>query len=320
MAVPKRPKAGARASRPSGPGRPASSGAQAPTGLPSSQHSDTATIVNTIIHGQELGHAAPTQGPRRAHLDELAHRPDNLRQAAEYDPAEDPSIAELAMTIKSAGQLQTVTVVDRDAWLQFHPHHSDALSAATWVVVIGNRRLAAARLAGVPDLRIEVDNELASPDRADKAALIENYHRKGADPIEEAIRFRRLLTEQTSLRELADEIGISHTQIHMRIALLNLLPEFQQLVSQRHLTVQKAQPIARLTEDEQRAALEAGPPYVLPAAEPSAPPRAISIRRGSTPQQIAGDLTTRMAPDALRELIDHLLSTLDTQETTPQTT
>ena len=75
----------------------------------------------------------------RAGLEELAGNPANPR-------TEMGDLEELAESLRARGQLQPITVISRKAFVQIKPEHEhDIDPGVRWVVLYGNRRLAAAR-------------------------------------------------------------------------------------------------------------------------------------------------------------------------------
>lgn len=338
MAAPPRPKKPPKA----GAGKPA------PTGLPSAEYSDTSVIVQAIITGAadqantSDGSPAPETITTVSHQNELvawaklkhfAHNPDNPRWEREYDPEEDPELAAFADTFDSHGLLQAVTVTSLEAWLEHHPQHEDKFDdEVLWVVVHGNRRLATARFKQMEGLPLYRNDRLAVPSIGREAIIIENYQRKGLDPVREAgeIRTIQLDTNQSN-RAIAKRLGISHSQVGQRLQLLDLIQEFQGMVSDLVLPVQRALPIASLNPADQHALLELGPPF-NPARlqrssdEPDASSAAaddeqggktlsttVTIRRHSTPAQVADTLRSKLTPEILSEVLDLLRQQLDSE-------
>ena len=103
----------------------------------------------------------------------------------------------LAQSIQALGLLQPLTV---------------RRGTAGWELVAGERRLRAARLAGldkVPCLPIQVDSQMTS-----LLALTENIQRKDLDFWEEALALRRLLdTFHLSQEEAARRVGKSPSAV-----------------------------------------------------------------------------------------------------------
>jgi len=328
--------------RPTGKGPKA--GKPTPTGLPSAAYSDTSVIVQSIITGAaDQENAQDGSGTRPAPesittvarenevawapLAHFAHNPDNPRWAREYDPEEDPEFAAFGDTFDSHGLLQAVTVTSLPAWLEHHPQHEGTFeSEVRWVVVHGNRRLAMARYKQMEGLPLYRNDRLAVPSIGREAIIIENYQRKGLDPIREAGEIRTILDDTgQSQRAIAKRLGISHAQVGQRLQLLDLIQEFQGMVSDLALPVQRALPITNLNPADQHALLELGPPFT-PARIQSRSDEAdaenadqsgktlsttVTIRRHSTPAQVADTLRSKLTPEILNEVLDLLRKQLD---------
>ena len=116
---------------------------------------------------------------------------------------------ELAQSIRALGVLQPLTVRKGEGG---------------WELVAGERRLRAARLAGldrVPCLSVRVDGQTTS-----LLALVENVQRTDLDFWEEALALRRLLdTFHLSQEEAARRVGKSQSAVANKLRLLRLPPE-----------------------------------------------------------------------------------------------
>ncbi|MFD3883044.1 ParB/RepB/Spo0J family partition protein [Streptomyces microflavus] len=101
---------------------------------------------------------------------------------------------ETATSLRERGQIQPVTVVRRAAFLLAHPGQEDVLGEAEYVVIDGNRRLAAAIAADLDELRIDVNDVLATT-AADilESALIANVHRVDVAPLDQANALKELV-------------------------------------------------------------------------------------------------------------------------------
>ncbi|WP_084497185.1 ParB/RepB/Spo0J family partition protein [Nocardia amamiensis] len=301
-------------------------------GLASTAHSDTADIVSAVItaaQGEPLtdgtGTTPPPAAPQIdawAPLSAFAHRPDNPRWAREYDPEADPELAAFAATVDEFGILQAVTVCSRQAWLEHHPEAEFDVEVR-FVVIMGNRRLATARHKKVDGLPLHRNDRLADPRLSKESGIIENYHRKPYDPIREAGEMAAVLAMTgESKRAFAERMGISHTQVNQRLQLLELIPEFQGMVSDLAMPVQKALKLAVLTADDQRALLELGQPYdpaqLITEPETGAggevedgkslsTTTAVKIPKSSTPDDVAQVLRDKLDP-ALLDAVLHILN------------
>lgn len=200
--------------------------------------------------------AAWTNAARRTvPIADLVGNPLNPRK-----PGADDSLEELAETIRAHGVLQAAVVCSVAAYLRNFPEQRGRLEHARWVVLIGNRRLAAARLAGQTELEVIENDELAAS--MYEAILIENGQRRDLPPILEAETMARVL-EQTGIsqRELARRIGRSHVFIGQRLALLRLIPELREAFEHGQLTIERARELGELDPTLQQDIAAGGPPF-----------------------------------------------------------
>jgi ParB family chromosome partitioning protein len=144
----------------------------------------------------------------------VAPNPRQPRSTFEHETLE-----ALAVSIREVGVLQPIVV--RKAPNGFE-------------VIAGERRLRAAKLAGLATIPVVVRES----DDADalREALIENIHREDLNPVELAEAFRELLEELGLKQEtLAERLGVSRSHIANTIRLLALPAEVQQLLAERKL-------------------------------------------------------------------------------------
>jgi ParB family transcriptional regulator, chromosome partitioning protein len=184
---------------------------------------------------------APRMGlSRSVPLRDLVENPYNPRDSL-------GDLEELASIVDY--QLQPVVVVNRAAFQDIYP---EAKIAARWVVIIGNRRLAAAHKFGRPDLDVVVKDELAK-DRATllTAVIAENVDRSGFDVIEEAKAVERLVQEFGSADAAAEHLRKSKTWVSHRRALLNLAPALQEATRRGDLAIREARSLARVPLEQQ---------------------------------------------------------------------
>jgi len=129
---------------------------------------------------------------------------------------DEEALEELAYSIREFGLLQPVVV--------------RRLVSGTYQLVMGERRLRAAALAGLDTVTALVR------DTADEAllrdALLENIHRVQLNPLEEAAAYDQLLVEfGVTHEELAGRLGRSRSQITNTIRLLRLPVPVQRRVA-----------------------------------------------------------------------------------------
>lgn len=145
----------------------------------------------------------------------LEHHPKNPRQDL-------GDLTELADSIREKGILQNLTVVPND-----HGKYN---------VVIGNRRLEAAKLAGLESIPCVI----SLMDEAEQQAvmLLENMQRNDLDPYEQAHGFQMCLDLGMTEDDLKKETGFSKKTIRHRLNLLKLDHDKFKIGVQRGATLQ----------------------------------------------------------------------------------
>jgi ParB family transcriptional regulator, chromosome partitioning protein len=199
---------------------------------------------NSSVDGES--HApvvAPRAGlSRSVPLRDLVGNPHNPRDSV-------GDLEELASIVDF--QLQPVVVVTRGAFQGLYP---DTKISARWVVILGNRRLAAAQKFGRPELDVVVKDELAK-DRATllTAVISENVDRSGFDVIEEAKAVESLVQEYGSADAAAEHLRKSKTWVSHRRALLKLAPDLLEATRRGDLAIREARSLARVPLEQQVA-------------------------------------------------------------------
>ncbi|MFF0337889.1 ParB/RepB/Spo0J family partition protein [Streptomyces fimicarius] len=194
---------------------------------------------------QQIINGEGKRPPAAVALKELAHNPFNPRE-------ELTEIEETAASLRERGQIQPVTVVRRAAFLLAHPGQEDVLGEAEYVVIDGNRRLAAATAVGLAELRIDVHDALAAT-AADilESALIANVHRVDVAPLDQANALQELVGVHGSQGKVAKRLGKTPAWVSQRLALLELTPDLQEKVESGELKVEPARRIGRMPKTEQ---------------------------------------------------------------------
>jgi ParB family chromosome partitioning protein len=153
---------------------------------------------------------------------------------------DDEALAGLAASIREVGILQPLVVRRADD--------------GRYEVIAGERRLRAAKAAGLPTvpvvLRDSGDEELL------RDALIENIHREDLNPIEQAEAFKALLGDLgLKQEELADRVGVSRSHIANTIRLLALPLDVQQLLTDDKIAAGHARALLSLGDKEAMSTL-----------------------------------------------------------------
>lgn len=134
-------------------------------------------------------------------IEKLHPHPDNPRKVL-------GDVDELAESIKASGILQNLTVVPmNDDWTEF-------------TVIIGHRRLAAAKQAGLTELPCAVV-EMTEKEQL-STMLTENMQRSDLTVYEEAKGCQLLLDLGDTVAEVAEKTGFSESKIRRRVKLCEL--------------------------------------------------------------------------------------------------
>ena len=127
---------------------------------------------------------------------------------------EEDALLELADSIKLHGVLQPLLVRKIKDYYE---------------IIAGERRWRAAKLAGIKEVPVIVKEY--SEQEIVEIRLIENIQRENLNPIEEAIAYKRLLTEfKLKQDEIAERVSKSRTAVTNSMRLLKLNEKVQQMV------------------------------------------------------------------------------------------
>lgn len=127
---------------------------------------------------------------------------------------DEDALQELADSIKQFGLLQPILVQDRKTYYE---------------IIAGERRWRAAKLAGLKEVPVIIrdytDQEIV------EISLIENIQREDLNPIEEALAYKKLLTEfNLKQDEVAERVSKSRTAVTNSMRLLKLCDKVQQMI------------------------------------------------------------------------------------------
>lgn len=186
-------------------------------------------------------------------LDSLTYNPRNPR---DEDLATDPETQELAESFAWLGQLEPAVVVSRDIYLERYPELADDVPT-DWVLMMGNRRKAAARLAKWRTLECIVRDQITDDLlKLDDLPFHENLHRKGINALKMAHWLATKKKELGSQEKVAKRVGKTQPWVAQLLKLLDLIPQFQALIQQDEITASIGRSLAALPEDEQRLVWE----------------------------------------------------------------
>lgn len=148
----------------------------------------------------------------------------------------------LADSIRVSGILQPITVRQGENGL--------------YELVAGERRLRAARIAGIP--RIPCIEIRVCKDESAILALIENIQRSNLSYFEEAEGIAQLMAQLgTNQEEIARKLGKAQSTLSNKLRLLRLPPEIRYQIAQAGLTERHARALLKLEDPAlQRTALQ----------------------------------------------------------------
>ncbi|POR05374.1 hypothetical protein AU468_01455 [Alkalispirochaeta sphaeroplastigenens] len=178
-------------------------------------------------------------------LDRIHPNPDQPRKTFRHE-----ALQELAQSIRERGVIQPILAEQRED--------------GDYVIIAGERRWRAARLAGLEEIPLLPG--VFSLEEKLEIALIENIQRQDLSPLEEAQAYADLM-ERTGISQdlLARRLGKSRPAIANSLRLLKLPPSVQERVSAGDLSAGHARTLLALSgdlpvtiEEAAESALEAG--------------------------------------------------------------
>jgi ParB family transcriptional regulator, chromosome partitioning protein len=179
---------------------------------------------------------------REVAVDDVVPNPKQPRQV--FD---DEALEELSHSVKEFGLLQPIVVRENAG--------ADG-GAVTYELIMGERRLRAARAAGLDTVPAIVRD--TTDDAMLRDALLENIHRVQLNPLEEAAAYQQLLEEfGATHEELASKIGRSRSQVTNTIRLLKLPVKVQTRVAAGVISAGHARALLGLPDAEKQEALAA---------------------------------------------------------------
>ena len=149
---------------------------------------------------------------------------------------EEDALLELADSIKQFGVLQPLIVQKKKDYYE---------------IIAGERRWRAAKLAGVKEIPVIIkeytDQEIL------EISLIENIPRENLNPIEEAMAFKKLLTEfHLKQDEVAERVSKSRTAVTNSMRLLKLSDKVQQMIIDDMISTGHARALLAIDDPEQQ--------------------------------------------------------------------
>lgn len=149
---------------------------------------------------------------------------------------DEDALLELAESIKQFGLLQPILVQDRKSYYE---------------IIAGERRWRAAKMAGLKEVPVII-RDLTEQEIVE-ISLIENIQREDLNPIEEALAYKKLLTEfNLKQDEVAERVSKSRTAVTNSMRLLKLCDEVQQMIIDDMISTGHARALISIEDPEQQ--------------------------------------------------------------------
>lgn len=171
-------------------------------------------------------------------------KPDKMVKITMVEPNRDQprhkfdeaALNELADSIKQYGIISPIIVQDRK------DHYE---------IIAGERRWRAAKIAGLKEIPVIIKN--FTEQEIVEISLIENIQRENLNPIEEALAYKRLLTEfNLKQEEVAERVSKSRTAVTNSMRLLKLADEVQQMIIDEKITTGHARALITIEDIEKQ--------------------------------------------------------------------
>ena len=149
---------------------------------------------------------------------------------------DEDALLELSESIKQFGVLQPLLVQDKNDYYE---------------IIAGERRWRAAKMAGLKEVPVIIKD--LTEQEIVEISLIENIQRENLNPIEEAIAYKRLLTEfNLKQDEVAERVSKSRTAVTNSMRLLKLNEKVQQMVIDDMITTGHARALLGIENQEKQ--------------------------------------------------------------------
>ena len=170
-------------------------------------------------------------------ISRLKHHPDNPRKDL-------GDLTELAESIKKNGIMQNLTVVFEKL---------GEIDTGRYLVVIGNRRMEAAKLAGLEELPCVISDM----DHREQVAtmLMENMQRADLTVYEQAQGFQMMMDLGFKTGEIAEKTGFSATTVNRRLKMAELDKKTFQAAVGKQITIEDLDRLGKIDSVKQRNAL-----------------------------------------------------------------
>ena len=145
-------------------------------------------------------------------------------------------LTELANSIKEKGIMQNLTVVPR--------------IDSTYTVIIGHRRLAAAKAAGLTEVPCIITE--MSPQEQVATMLLENMQRSDLTLYEQAQGFQMMIDFGENVESISKKTGLSESTVRRRVKLSELNQDTLKKVSDRQISISDLDRLSKIEDENER--------------------------------------------------------------------
>ena len=182
-----------------------------------------------ITKEETVKQVSEKKGETKLNINEVEPNREKPRKKFDED-----SLLELSESIKQFGILQPLLVQKREDYYE---------------IIAGERRWRAAKLAGLKEIPVIIKD--FTDQQIVEISLIENIQREDLNPIEEALAYKRLLTEfQLKQDEVAERVSKSRTAVTNSLRLLKLDDRVQQMLIDDMITTGHARALLAVEDGE----------------------------------------------------------------------
>lgn len=181
--------------------------------------------------GKKIEAAKPEQKKLETMVKIIEVEPNREQPRKKFD---EDSLLELSESIKQFGVLQPLLVQKREDYYE---------------IIAGERRWRAAKMAGLKEIPVIIKD--FTDQQIVEISLIENIQREDLNPIEEAMAYKRLLTEfHLKQDEVAERVSKSRTAVTNSMRLLKLDERVQQMLIDDMITTGHARALLSVEDGE----------------------------------------------------------------------
>lgn len=189
----------------------------------------------------------------RKDLGDLTELTESIRQNGIYQNLTVVMRAEQIKTSEDAKMAEISVQEEKDLYRQkirMHLFDRGYWATGGYTVIIGHRRLAAAKLAGLEEVPCAIADML--PRKQVETMLLENMQRADLTIMEQVRGFQMLLDFGDSIKEIAQKTGFSERTVRRRTEIAKLDPEALDKAMKRQLTLEDFDMLAKIDDVNER--------------------------------------------------------------------